>query len=555
MKRFSVVTAAILGLMLVSFVLARVDFEIQNFDSILFKDLARVQESCEAPASASFWCDTSGELTLITTKGMDYFFNDAGEAVALFAKQQNGQNFMTRDGGYKNALDSGQNLIPVGANVPSGAVLLNGDYSTPEVLSSNWEKTTATSDLGEIEVYVGTFELLIDGVEVDKTLRVSSVGHVLDAVVEATRVQAGAEDVTLQYATPGIAKNSSPVIKIGQGDTFSQNPVSTPVSDPSYISFQTNNSRGNSIVLRPREAGVSAQYLQNNLIALQSTLGADEGAGASLELSQYAGANELVRYTQQGYQELPGLFKPNIIGQISLGVLWVLERIHNVVGNWGLSIIVLTLIFRALIWPLISTQTKSMYAMQRLQPKLKEIQNKYKDDREKQTQATMELYKTEGVNPAGGCLPIVLQMPLFIILWRVFANFEFNEGFLWIPDLGQADPFYILPVLYVGVIFAQSYFMSQGNKQSLQQQILMNGVFIIFIINFPSGVTLYYVTSMLVQVFQYFLIQRERDKKPVLAVAGGGGAVVDTVAKPALSSSAEGKKTHKKPKRKKKKSK
>ena len=540
MKRFVVVIISLICCL----ALARVDFEQLSFDPALFKDASRIQESCDASDSASFWCDTTQDLTLITTKSMDYFFNDAGEAVALFAKQQNGQNFRTRDGGYKNALDSGQNLIPVTASVPSGAIFLDGEYAAPEILNAAWEKTTDTSDLGDIEVYVGTFDLLIDDVEVTKTLRVSSVGNVIEVALEAR----GADDgVALQYVTPGIAKSSSPIVKIGQNDTFSQNPVSTPVSDASYISFQTNNSRGNAIVLEPESAGLAAQYLQNNLIALQTTFTGDNEVG--LELSQYAGANELVRYTQEGFQELPGLFRPNIIGQISLGVLWVLQFIHSFVGNWGLSIIVLTLIFRALIWPLISTQTKSMYAMQRLQPKLKEIQNKYKDDREKQTQATMELYKSEGVNPAGGCLPIVLQMPLFIILWRVFANFEFNEGFLWIPDLGQADPFYILPVLYVGVIFAQSYFMSQGNKQSLQQQILMNGIFIIFIINFPSGVTLYYVTSMLVQVFQYFLIQRERDRQPTLAVAGGG-AVVDAAAKPALNQGGNSKKAKKRKKKK-----
>ncbi len=151
------------------------------------------------------------------------------------------------------------------------------------------------------------------------------------------------------------------------------------------------------------------------------------------------------------------------------------------------------------------------------------MQKKYKDDREKLTQETMKLYQTEKVNPAGGCLPVVAQMPLFIILWRVFANFEFNEGFLWIPDLGQPDPFYILPVLYIGVIFAQSYFMSQGNKQSLQQQLLINGIFIFFVISFPAGVTLYWVVSMLVQVFQYWLIKRNQPALPVAAAGAGGG--------------------------------
>jgi YidC/Oxa1 family membrane protein insertase len=134
---------------------------------------------------------------------------------------------------------------------------------------------------------------------------------------------------------------------------------------------------------------------------------------------------------------------------MSLWVLIAFEFIHTYVNNWALSIIVLTLLFRALVWPLITTQTRSMFGMQKLQPELQKLQKKYKDDREKLTQETMKLYKEAGVNPAGGCLPILLQMPLFIILWRVFVNFEFNEGFLWIPDLGLPDPFYVLPALYV----------------------------------------------------------------------------------------------------------
>src|SRR5690606_40922250 len=182
---------------------------------------------------------------------------------------------------------------------------------------------------------------------------------------------------------------------------------------------------------------------------------------ATLAVDLYAGPNELVRYSQEGYLDLPGLFNPNVLGRLSLLVVRLLEFIHRFVPSWGLSIIVLTLLFRALVWPLITTQTKSMFGMQKLQPKLQEMQRKYKDDREKLTQETMKMYREAGVNPAGGCLPILLQMPLFIILWRVFVNFEFAEGFLWLPDLGQADPFYILPILYVAVMVATSYFSAR----------------------------------------------------------------------------------------------
>jgi YidC/Oxa1 family membrane protein insertase len=198
----------------------------------------------------------------------------------------------------------------------------------------------------------------------------------------------------------------------------------------------------------------------------------------------------------------------------------VLQRIHDVIPNWGLSIIVLTLLFRALVWPLITTQTKSMFGMQELQPKIQALQKKYKDDRETLTQETMKLYREAGVNPAGGCLPILLQMPLFIILWRVFVNFEFSEGFLWVPDLGQSDPYFILPILYIAVMFGMSWFAARGNKQSLRQQILINVVFAFILFGFPAGVLLYFVVSMGVQVLQYWLIQRQQQRAKTAGAKG-----------------------------------
>jgi YidC/Oxa1 family membrane protein insertase len=157
-----------------------------------------------------------------------------------------------------------------------------------------------------------------------------------------------------------------------------------------------------------------------------------------------------------------------------------------------------------------------MFGMQALQPKIKELQRKHKDDREKLTQETMKLYKDAGVNPAGGCLPILVQMPLFIILWRVFVNFEFDEGFLWVPDLGAPDPFFILPALYVAVMLAQSWFSAKGNPAMLRQSMIINLVFVFIMVGFPAGVLVYFVVSMGVQVFQYWLLSRNQPA-PVLA--------------------------------------
>ena len=315
---------------------------------------------------------------------------------------------------------------------------------------------------------------------------------------------------TLQVATPGIARTANPVVKIGYDQTFAMNPGERAFSNPSYAALQkADNNRDEAFIMLPGEGSdpLEAGFLRPNLVYMQTTLAAGD-ARADIRVDSYAGRNELVRYEQEGYLDLPGLIRPNILGRLSLLIVNLLQWIHQYVPSWGLSIIVLTLMFRVVVWPLISTQTRSMFGMQALQPKIKELQRKHKDDREKLTQETMKLYREAGVNPAGGCLPILLQMPLFIILWRVFVNFEFAEGFLWLPDLGQADPLFILPILYVAVMVATSYFSARGNPQMLRQSMIINVVFVFVIVTFPAGVLVYYVVSMLVQVFQYWLISR-----------------------------------------------
>ncbi len=489
---------------------ARVDFELQPISASAFRGFEQLQTSCQAPGASSFWCQhLDEELTLITTKGNDYVFGPAGELLALFTKPQKGQNNVAGDGTYRLALDNNQNLIPVTAGIPGGAALLNGEYLEPENVQGEWRRL----ENADGPYYQGVFSYQVGDVTLEKTLNVSNITHILGAQLSAS-LEDGAEaemgePLTLAYAFPGIARSDDPVVKIGQGESFSLNPLSQPVADPRYISLQNNNrNTANAIVLRPAGSSgeVAALSLPPERIALQTTLGSE----AELSVDAYLGPNELVRYEQEGFLELPGLFAPNLLGQLSLGVLWILQQIHAFVPNWGLSIIVLTLLFRILIWPLISTQTRSMYGMQQLQPKLQALQKKHKEDREKLTQETMKLYREAGVNPAGGCLPILLQMPLFLILWRIFSNFEFNAGFLWIPDLGQPDPFYILPVLYVLVILAQSYFMAMGNPQMMRQQMILNVVFVFLFLNFPAGVILYYVVSMLIQVLQYWLIKRSQ---------------------------------------------
>ena len=516
MKRYPVRLTLMLLTLLSSVALAKVDFELTTFSASSFSDFQKLEAACSAPAATSFWCSRlDAELSLIVTKSTDYFFDDNGSLVALFIKQTKGQNFK---GNYK--VDSNQNLIPVTSSAPGGAVFLDGETLEPETLQGAWERVSNEG----APAFQGRFQYSLGDVQIDKTLLVKNAGHIIDVELRAARRAAegadeSGEDTVVQYVVPGIARAETPTFKLGRGDSFTVNPASQAENNPRYVSVQTHKrDTGNAIVLRPQgdETGVAAQVLPPNLIALQTTLPSGPGE-VTLALEAYLGQNELVRYSQEGYLDLPGLFNPNILGRISLGILWILKRINELVGSWGITIILFSVLFRMMIWPLITAQTKSMYGMQDLQPKLQALQKKHKDDREKLTQETMKLYKEAGVNPAGGCLPMLLQMPIFIILWRIFANFEFGSGFLWLPDLGQADPYYILPLLYVGVMIAQSFFMARGNPQSLRQQLLMNVVFVFLFINFPAGVILYYVVIMLIQVFQYWLIRRERPAVPAKA--------------------------------------
>lgn len=545
-KLFSLLALVTLSLFGSAF--ARVSFGVRDFSAADFRNPGVLEELCAADGATSFWCSyQDATLSLITAKGMDYIFSPSGELLAAYTKQQRGQDFR---GSYQ--ANGGQNLIPHTATIPGGAVLLNGNFAVPQDATGAWTETT----FGAARALEGTFSYRLGGVQVEKTVIVSAVRNSLEVSLNVRRAGAGAGggETLVQYAFPGIARQASPTVKLGQGDTFTLAPPQESVANPTYISLQANNrNMGTALVLRPDPTatgpggeGFSAAPLSATQIALSKTLPVGADAEVALELQAYAGPNEMVRFLQEDYLELPGLFNPNILGRLSLGIIVVLQWIHGVVGSWGLSVILLTLLFRILVWPLINTQMKSMVGMQTIQPKIQELQKKYKDDREKLTQETMKLYQEAGVNPAGGCLPALIQMPIFIILWRVFINFEFNEGFLWIPDLGLSDPIFLLPILYVSIMVAQAVVSSKGNRQTLQQQLLISGVFVFFAFTFPAGVTLYLITSMLVQVLQQWFIQRRLGTPaPALAtgvtpVPAGKGTPAPKVAK-ALPSGAKAK--------------
>ncbi|GBF73519.1 membrane protein [Paenibacillus sp. 598K] len=184
-------------------------------------------------------------------------------------------------------------------------------------------------------------------------------------------------------------------------------------------------------------------------------------------------------------------------------------------GSYGLSILLLTIIVRTIILPLTLKQYRSSKAMQALQPEMKKIKDKYKDDPKKQQEETMKLFQQHQVNPLAGCLPLLIQMPIFIALYNaIYGNDQIREHtFLWL-QLGEKDPYFILPIIAAITTFIQSKMMPQQPNNPLQAILLIFPVLIfVMAISFPAALPLYWVYSNIYTIIQnYFLYVRNADK-------------------------------------------
>jgi len=200
------------------------------------------------------------------------------------------------------------------------------------------------------------------------------------------------------------------------------------------------------------------------------------------------------------------------------GMAYALDFIYNIVGNYGLAIIIFTLLIKIVLYPLTAKQTRSMREMQEIQPEMKKIQEEFDDDKEKQQEAMMELYQEHGVNPAAGCLPMIVQMAILIPLYRtIFALGEkmASESFLWIGTITNgslAEPDIAIVLLNALVMLGQTYMtqkISGGEGKSNKMMYLMP-LFIVFIgFSLPAGVLLYWFTSTLFTVGQQYFLSKE----------------------------------------------
>jgi len=261
--------------------------------------------------------------------------------------------------------------------------------------------------------------------------------------------------------------------------------------------------------LLKREDGNYAGYIRMPLGTLEP------GASRSATVGLYAGPQEQHRLAAVA----PGFDLVVDYGWLTViawPLFWLLQKFHSLSGNWGVAIILLTVTIKLIFFPLSAASYKSMAKMKLITPRMQKIREMYENDRQKMNQAMMELYRTEKINPLGGCFPILVQIPVFIALyWVLLAAIELRHApfMLWIHDLSALDPYYVLPVLMTITMVLQTK-MNPTPPDPVQAKVMqfMPFIFSVFFFFFPAGLVLYWLVNNILSILQQWQIQRMFDR-------------------------------------------
>ncbi|RUM57061.1 MAG: hypothetical protein DSY60_05600, partial [Persephonella sp.] len=204
-----------------------------------------------------------------------------------------------------------------------------------------------------------------------------------------------------------------------------------------------------------------------------------------------------------------------IFGIFGKPLFLLMHLIYKFVHDWAITIIIITIILRIVLFPLNHKSLKAMKKMSELAPKIQQLQKKYKDNPQKLNEELMKLYAEHGANPMSGCLPILAQIPIFIALYNVLmVTVELKmEPFLWIEDLANKDPYYILPILMGLSMIAQQWITPSSDKNQKIMMYIMAGVFTFLFMNFPAGLVLYWLTNNVLGIAQSFIVNKQIEKE------------------------------------------
>lgn len=348
--------------------------------------------------------------------------------------------------------------------------------------------------------------------------------YTLSAEVEITSTDATAEPLQL------IFSNYTPTEKGRQLSYLYDDQVgSAQLAVGSYFSFQGLGLMDGDVVffVRPDEATSVVPFAELTEAGTRR-IGVELPVTAGTSTYRFELYGGRRRYISMEAAGLEALDDPGLFARLMVYVIRLLNWLYRYTGNYGWAIIIFTILMRIVLFPLMRKQYHSMARIQQIQPRLKRIQDRYKDNKEEMQKRILEIYRKEKVNPMSGCLPMALQLPIIVIIWRalLYASelIHLSPGFLWIPDLSLHDPYFILVILTTLVMLLQQYFMSPMTAEAAGPQKYMGYFFpllMAFLLwRFPAGLWLYYLLTTAAQVGQQAFVNWE------MARAGAGQATV-----------------------------
>lgn len=300
--------------------------------------------------------------------------------------------------------------------------------------------------------------------------------------------------------------------KIKRDDLLSEGPYAVKVQDGWIAMIQHHFL---SAVVPPRQVEYQFNVGHKGDVAIASAIGparvVARGTDTTFDMTLFVGP-KLQRQLEEVTKSLKLTVDYGWLTILSQPLFWLLSRVHTIVQNWGLSIIFVTILIKLAFYKLTQASGRSMAKMRTIQPRMKALQERYKDDRQQLSQAMMELYKREKVNPAAGCLPILIQMPFFLAFyWVLLESVEMRQApfALWITDLSSRDPYFILPLIMGAAMLFQTR-LNPAPADPVQAKVMqvMPVVFTGFFAFFPSGLVLYWVTNTILSIAQQWRINK-----------------------------------------------
>ncbi|HHQ14430.1 MAG TPA: membrane protein insertase YidC, partial [Chromatiales bacterium] len=266
----------------------------------------------------------------------------------------------------------------------------------------------------------------------------------------------------------------------------------------------------------PAERAYKYRVVYDGTFFTESTIGAElvtvaPGSAEVFPAKIFVGP-KLQKQLAETAEGLPLTVDYGLLTLLAQPLFWLLDKIHAVIGNWGWTIIIVTFLIKLAFYKLTQTSGRSMAKMRKMQPRMKALQERYKDDREAMSRALMDLYKREKVNPAAGCLPMLIQVPFFMAFyWVLLESVEMRQApfMLWITDLSSRDPYFILPLLMGAAMwFQQKLNPAPPDPMQAKVMMLMPVLFTGMFAFFPAGLVLYWLTNSLLSMLQQWRINK-----------------------------------------------